>query len=189
MAASNNSGAPGWPQRLRRLTLCLASCLALSAGLTACGPGVGGTGVGETQVALTSFGALSLPLCSSDLAPLLACPVGASPVELAQGTAPVHFADTIDGRQVRVRVAGNEIELNAPCVLVLYRGLWGAQPGQSARFFGNTAPDTAPAAATLQAQVNGMGLQLTLHNAQGALLLGPLLVMPAPAPTQPAACQ
>ena len=157
--------------------------------LAACGPGVGGTGTGEGQIALASFGATSQALCSGELAPVLACLTGASLATPAQGTAPLHFADTLDGRQVRVRIEGNEIEFQASCVRVHFRGTWGAQAGQAARFFGSVAPDTAPSPATLQAQTSGTGLQLTLRDAQGGLLLGPLLVMPAPAPTASAACQ
>jgi len=164
--------------------------------LGGCGPGVGGTGTGDTIDGLNVFGASAVPVCVSDLAVVLACPSataggGGGAVALTPGTAPVYLADTIDGQRVAVSVQGNAIEVNAPCARVQFRGQWGAIAGQAARFYGSTGQDastTATTPATLQAVVRGNGLELTLIDTQGRVLLGPVLVTVRPAPAAPGAC-
>ena len=190
-----------------RLTTCFApvraalACwlLAVSAAtavLVGCGPGVGGTGTGDTLDALAPFGASAASVCASDLASVLACPVntgvGGGAGSPLPGTAPVYLADTIDGRRVAVSLQGNLIEVNAPCAAVQFRGQWGLVAGQVARFYGTTGQDaaasTATTPATLQAVVRGNGLELTLTDTQGRVLLGPVLVTVRPTPAAPGAC-
>lgn len=162
--------------------------------LGGCGPGVGGTGTGETTAALAVFGASAAPVCSSELAPVLACaaPTGVGgAAALAPGTAPVYLADTIDGRRVAVSVQGNLIELSAPCARVQFRGQWGAIAGQAARFYGSTGSTGTHASgppASLQALVRGNALELTLVDTQGLVLLGPVLVTARPAPAAVGDC-
>ena len=162
--------------------------LAINILLGGCGPGVGGTGTGETADGLAAFGASAASVCASELAAVLACatPSGGSGAVAAPapGTAPVYLADTIDGRRVAVSVQGNLIELNAPCARVQFRGQWGAIAGQAARFYGSAGQDvsvTSTTPATLQAVVRGNALELTLTDALGRVLLGPVLVTVRPA--------
>lgn len=180
------------------LALWLLAAAAVTALFSGCGPGVGGTGTGDTidaSAAFAAFGASAAPVCASDLAPVLACPAttggGAGSATPAPGTSPVHLADTIDGQRVAVSVQGNVIEVNAPCARVQFRGQWGLVAGQAARFYGGTAQDastlpTTPAA--LQAVVRGNGLELTLTDLQGRVLLGPVLVTVRPAPAVVGGC-
>ena len=177
-----------------RLAVWVFAVAAVAAVMGGCGPGVGGTGTGETTDALGVFGASAAPVCASELVPVLACPappVGGSAGAPAAGTAPVYLADTLDGRRVAVSVQGNLIELDAPCARIQFRGQWGAIAGQAARFYGSAGPDASAAAATpatLMAVVRGNGLELTLTDTQGRVLLGPVLVTVRPAPTAPGGC-
>ena len=172
-------------------------CLCVSALLLGgCGPGVGGTGTGDTMDGLNVFGASAVSVCASDLAAVLACSSatggggGGAVAAPAPGTAPVYLADTIDGQRVAVSVQGNAIEVNAPCARVQFRGQWGVIAGQAARFYGTTGQDASSTLtpASLQAVVRGNGLELTLTDTQGRVLLGPVLVTVRPAPTVPGAC-
>jgi hypothetical protein len=163
-----------------------ALALALSALLGACGPGVGGTGTGEGISALPQFDASPASLCGSELAALVGCPSGSAAA--TPGSAAVYLADTIDGRRVLVRLQGNEIELDAPCARLQFRGQWGTIANQASRFFGYATLDGAPALATVSAQIGGGGVQLTLRDAQGTTLIGPVLVVVVPAPATPGGC-
>ena len=169
--------------------------LAAAAVLGGCGPGVGGTGTGDTIDAFAAFGASAAPVCASELASVLACSAptggGSGAAVPAPGTSPVYLADTIDGQRVAVSVQGNAIEVNAPCARVQFRGQWGLIAGQAARFYGATGQDaSAPATtpASLQAVVRSNGLELTLTDTQGRVLLGPVLVTVRPAPAAPRGC-
>ena len=174
-----------------RATLALWLLAAITI-LGGCGPGVGGTGTGDTVDALGVFGATAVSVCASELAPLLACPAptGGAGAGIAPlpGTAPVYLADTIDGRRVAVSVQGNLIEVNAPCARIQFRGQWGAIAGQAARFYGSTGQDAGATPATLQAVVRVNGLELTLVDTQGRVLLGPVLVTVRPAPVAAGDC-
>ena len=173
------------------LALCFLAATALLGG---CGPGVGGTGTGDTVDAFAAFGASAASVCASELATVLACSAatggGGGAAAPAPGTSPVHLADTIDGQRVAVSVQGNVIEVNAPCARVQFRGQWGVIVGQAARFYGTTGQDASSTAspASLQAVVRGNGLELTLTDTQGRVLLGPVLVTVRPAPTALGAC-
>ncbi len=183
---------------------CLASAratfalwlLAATALLGGCGPGVGGTGTGDAADALGAFGATAASVCAGELATVLACAAttggggggGGTAAAPAPGTAPVYLADTIDGRRVAVSVQGNLIDVNAPCARVRFRGQWGTIAGQAARFYGSTEQDGSSTPATLQAVVRGSGLELTLVDTQGRVLLGPVLVTARPAPVAAGDC-
>ena len=170
---------------LRLLGAALASCMWL---LSGCGPGVGGTGTGETGGGLEAFGALPASVCSGDLAPIVACASLAGAAAPTPGAAAVFLADTIDGRQVRVTLRGNTVELSAACVRVQFRGEWGAVAGQPGRYFGSAEIDGTVAPAALQVQVNGGDVLLTLRDASGRVLLGPVLVRAVLTPSPPPTC-
>lgn len=173
----------------RRLARALGIGL-LAALLQACGPGVVGTGTGE---GLDTFGATASSLCSSDIAAALACPAGtavppaSAPPGAEAGTALVHFADTIDGRRVAVAVQGNTIEINAPCARINLRAQWATVPGQPPRFYGYNQGDRQQPV-QVRAVLAGGGLQLTVFNAAGDTLLGPVLVAPRSGAAAPDAC-
>ena len=161
---------------------------AVLGGLAGCGPGVGGTGTGDIVDPLVVFGASTASVCASELAPVLACPVPGGAGAPVPGTAPVYLSDTTDGRRVVVRMEGNLIEVNAPCARIQFRGQWGAIAGQAARFYGSTGQDASAAPATLRAVVRGNGLELTVVDALGRVLLGPVLVTVRPAPVVAGDC-
>ncbi len=159
----------------------------VAGGLVACGPGVGGTGTGEGQRALDTYGAQPAALCSSELAPLLSC-TGSSAPGAQAGSLSVTWADTADGRQVQATLSGQGITLERACPGLQFRGVWGAVPGQSARFYGFVAPDTDPQPATLLVQREGSVVWLTLVRADGTVPLGPVGMTPVgslPAPAAP----
>lgn len=157
--------------------------LALAA-LQACGPGVGGSGTGQ---GLADFGATAMPLCGSEIASALACPAGAA-AGTAGGTGSVYFVDTGDGRHVLVTVQGNGIELQAPCAGISFRGDWGLLAGQAARFYGLNGSGSHTQPAQLRASLDSGGLLLTLLDADGNVLLGPVLVTVRPTAGTPGSC-
>jgi hypothetical protein len=168
----------------------LVTVLALAA-LQACGPGVGGSGTGQ---GLDAFGANAASLCGSDIAPALACPSStAAPGASAAGntdagSGTVFFADTVDGRRVAVTVQGNSIELNAPCARISFRGQWGLLAGQAARFYGTNGEGASAQPAQVRASLASGGLLLTVLDANGDLLLGPVLVTVRATPASPGSC-
>lgn len=171
------SGRPRW--RLSRMALA-AAALAL---IAACGPGVGGSGTGEDQTALPSFGASAAALCSGELAPVLACaPTTGGAIDPGLGTGLVAFRGQVGGESVSLVLQGNGAELRVGCTLLRFRGLWGQLPGQPPRFYGYVDPDGAPVVATLEARLVGGEIELTLRDANGSAVVGPLRVATGMAP-------
>jgi len=163
--------------------------LALAA-LQACGPGVGGSGTGQ---GLDAFGASALPLCSSEIASALACPAGtAAPGASAPagggGSSTVYFADTTGSGRVAVTVQGDSIELDAPCAGLRFRGQWGLLAGQAARFYGLNGEGSSAQPAQVRASLAEGGLQLTVLDANGNVLLGPVLVTVRATAATPGGC-
>ena len=158
------------------LRLLGAALAALTLMFSGCGPGVGGTGTGETGGGLAAFGALPASVCSGELASLVSCSTPAGAAAAAPSASAVLLADTIDGRQVRVTLSGDTVEVGAPCARIQFRGEWGALAGQPGRFYGSADVDGTSAPAALEARVSGSDVQLTLRDASGRVLLGPLLV-------------
>jgi hypothetical protein len=164
--------------------------LALALLCAGCGPGVGGTGTGQTTDPLGSYGATAADVCLSSLASILQCPAAGSASAAPPGTSAVVFADGTTSSRVRVRVEGNRVEVDAPCAGVRFSGVWGAVPGQAGRFFGSVGEDPASAQlASLSVQAQGQALVLQLQDAQGRVLLGPLLLQAVAAAPPAAACQ
>ncbi len=162
--------------------------------LQACGPGVGGSGTGQ---GLDAFGASAAPLCGSEIASALACPAGtaapgASAPAGGNGTGTVYFADTppdtSGGSRVSVTVQGDSIELDAPCAGLRFRGQWGLLAGQAARFYGLNGDGASAQPAQLRASLDSGGLLLTLLDANGNPLLGPVRVTVRPTAGTPGAC-
>lgn len=160
------------PSSRSRLT---ALCLAWAAWAAGCGPGVGGTGTGETTGALAFFGATAVAVCTSELAPALACPA-AGTAALETGSAIVFFADAVVDRRVLVRFEGNEIEFSDACARFSFRGVWGAVAGKPGRFYGYSDPDGERVPATLEITIDAAGLQLTVRDLAGTVLRGPVLI-------------
>ncbi len=173
-----------WPRSCRALQAALL--LALAALLGACGPGVGGTGTGEEITALQDFGAAPASVCSGELAALAAC-TGAG-AAAAPASAGVYLADTFDGRRVRVHLQGDGIDVDAPCARLRFRGRWGVVGSQAGRFYGSATVDGVLQPATLTAQPVSGGAQLTVRDAQGVTLLGPVLVEVVPVLVTPGGC-
>jgi len=177
-------------------------CAACVAWLAACGPGTGGTGTGETtSLYLDAFGARAGNVCTSAIGGTLACtdtPAGvgsAAATATTGGTLAVHFTDSESGGEVHVVIDGNTLHFEARCSGLRFEGDWGVAGSGDARFFGSLVGfDTAAATpATLALEVipgRSDALQLTLRQADGRLLLGPLVLLRvAEAVTAPAICR
>jgi hypothetical protein len=165
----------------------------LSALLVACGPGVGGTGTGETTgnspvSGLDAFGAAPASVCSGALADVLGCAPAHAGAVVQPRPAVVLLADTIDARRVQVRLQGSTAELLVPCTGLLFTGDWGVVAGQPARYYGLAGPEGALRPATLDAQLVGSAVQLTLRDSDGRLLLGPVLVTVVASQANPGSC-
>lgn len=184
--------------KILRSLLC-AACLAW---LAACGPGTGGTGTGETtSLYLGVFGASAGNVCTSAFGGTLSCtdtPAGAGSggsTATTGGTFAVHFTDSEGGGEVHVVIDGNTLHLEARCGGLRFEGDWGITGSGEARFFGSFGSfDTAATTpATLAVElVPGLSgaLRLTLRQADGRLLLGPLVLLRvAAAVTAPADCR
>jgi hypothetical protein len=171
---------------LRLLAAVLGACALLLLG--GCGPGVGGTGTGETGGGLETFGAVPAPICSSELASILSCSSTTGTAAPAPSASAVLLADTIDGRQVQVTLRGGMVELAAGCLRLQFRGDWGAVAGQTGRFFGTAEVNGTVTPASLQVQVNGAEVQLTLRDVASRVLLGPVVVRVVAALGPPPAC-
>jgi hypothetical protein len=160
----------------------LALALVLAALAGGCGPGVGGTGTGQGEGSLPYFGASAASVCSGELSALLDCPADTSSPAAALGTGEVFFTDREGTPTVSVRLQGNTVVVTAACAQWRFRGDWGLVGDQAARFFG-TARDSsdAPQPAVLRVRPQGGGLSLELLDAQGHVLLGPIVVTRAAA--------
>jgi hypothetical protein len=184
------------PPFLARLHTRAAAALVaglISALLTACGPGVGGTGTGETGgnspiSGLDAFGAAPASVCSGALADLLGCAPATTGAAAQPRPAAVLLADTIDARRVQVRLQGAAAEVLVPCAGLLFTGQWGVVAGQPARYYGLAGPEGALRPATLDAQLVGSAVQLTLRDSDGRLLLGPVLVTVVASQASPGSC-
>jgi hypothetical protein len=163
----------------------LPCCVAL---LAACGPGVGGSGVGPTANGLAAFGATEAPVCGGELAALLGCPPAGSVSSPVPASAPVFLADTTGGRRVAVQLQDGQIQIGAPCLPLSFRGTFGVVAGQAPRYYGFVDPDGTAALATAVAQADAGGVLLTVSDAQGRVLLGPVRLVPVAAPAAPGGC-
>jgi hypothetical protein len=166
------------PSSLLGLVLTLL-VLVLAMLISGCGPGVIGTGTGQSAT-LEDFGATPAPLCESDLAPQLRCP--------SPGTQVTWFADSATAARTSVRIEGNRAQLDASCANFQFSGEWGKVGGQGGRFFGNAITATGSVPAVLVVTPTGSGLLVQLQTAQGAVLMGPLLLVSVPGQPAPAVC-
>jgi hypothetical protein len=154
-----------------------------------CGPGVGGTGTGDA--AFAAFGASAAPVCGGSVAATLACP-SAPPVAPVSpgGTLPVQFVDAAG--QLVLELNGNVAQLDASCQHLHFTGEFGTGTNGSQGFFGSyeisgNGPDVLAALSTTPA-VGGGALTIELHDVDGQVLVGPVLLqratgaLPAPGP-------
>jgi hypothetical protein len=171
------------PRPYTALAARLAAAMAALAWLLAgCGPGVGGSGTGEDQTsALPIFGASAASLCASEFAALLACgtPPSAAP---NVGTTALAFVGTLGGVPASLRLQGNQADLRVGCVALRFRGEWGRLGSQAPRFYGYVDQDGTAVVATMEARLVGNAIELTLRDANGSVLFGPLLVTAGEAP-------
>ena len=157
----------------------------LLAWLGGCGPGVGGTGTGESESFVQLFGATTASVCSAPFAGGLSCAGSAlQPGDVVlpadQGTLVTRYADQPTGANITVLIEANSIQLDARCERLHFIGDWGITAANDARFFGSYVRDTSitrvPATLSVQAQSGGKvnQLALTLRDAEGRVLLGPV---------------
>jgi hypothetical protein len=171
----------------------IASALvAATLSLTGCGPGVGGTGTGSG--ALTAFGATAASVCSSAFALELGCPMAPAPapssgVGSSMGTLPVQFVDA-SGR-VTLDLDGNAAKLVSSCLHLRFDGEFG-RAANGDGFFGTVHVDTGGAdtlAALTAAPAPAGSLTIELRDADGNILLGPVVVRRAIIPVSgPGGC-
>lgn len=187
--------APATALRRAVLAGALAAALAVLGG---CGPGVGGTGTGG----LTFYGATASTLCTSELAATLVCArsdgnpaaIGA-PATVEEGTAAVHFADHESRAGVLALLQANTVELTVPCRRLRFSGDWGIAAEGDTRFFGSYGESAlageVPATLQVQAVTAGDGtarLAVTLRDADGRVVLGPVLLQRVAQPAAAAPC-
>jgi hypothetical protein len=152
--------------------LSLAIGLLLASLLAACGPGVGGSGTGAAEEPLLQFGATAIAVCGNPQAP--------QPAACVTGQA-TPYADSATQPRVTAQLLDGHIELQAPCAGLKFSGDWAAVGSQSPRFYGSVtnASGTALASLISTPASSEQGLRVELRDAQGALLLGPLTLIPA----------
>ncbi len=173
--------------------------------LSGCGPGTGGTGTGDTGNGVSSvsaleyFGASPANVCLSGPASALACPppgntgsVGAEQPSVPFGTDGVLFADTPSSDNTVLSLGGNRATLTSRCQSLSFEGDWGAIGGNNPRYFGHytVGRDGRQTLSTLTIQASGAdgkSLTATLHDREGRVVLGPVLlrrvVIPVPGAT------
>ena len=177
---------PSWTAAARAALL-----MALTAALTACGPGTGGTGSGN-DVSLAAFGAQAAPVCGASFATQLVCPpsltgAASAPVPAADGTQAVRFIAVVQGSSIVAQFNANSVVLDLRCLGLNFAGDWGLTAQGEARYFGSYLPDGTAlrVAGSISVQVDGTGagagLVLTLHDADGKLVLGAVRMVRAPA--------
>lgn len=137
-----------------RQALRLAAATALVLLLAGCGPGVGGSGTGiEPDV---------------------------PPGTTATPPALVRHADMVDGRQVQTVLEGVRLDVQVACPHLRFIGLWDGLPGATLRYDGWL--DGEPLRrASAEVQISGSTLVLTLRDASGAVLVGPVPLGAVPA--------
>lgn len=167
-----------WPRlRARRLLGATALALGLALGLTGCGPGTGGTGTGYPPSsalagnAMWAQGAWSSVASSADSASAMPLPCAS----------PAPCASTV----VMLDVTATGIRVDAGCWTFTYDGPWGDAASNPLRMTGwYTAPGGAGGAATRTAdlliETRDPDLVLTVFDAGGAVLQGPVTLMRSP---------
>lgn len=175
----------------------LIAALLAAAALAGCGPGSGGTGTGMTT-GLAAAGATAANVCNSGFANLLACGANATvvalPGDIGPGTDMTRYADIASGGNVAVSFQANSVQLQSRCQRISFNGDWGITGGSDARFFGGYVIETVGVEVRSSVSVQSLPgrndtLQIVLREADGRVVLGPLVVQKVAAPVaQPAAC-
>ncbi len=167
---------------------------ALMSALAACGPGVGGTGTGQSAAELVGFAATASSVCAAPLAGSLSCGADSIIDATLVGTQPLRYIDTTAGANTVVDFSDNSVHLSAQCQRLDFIGDWGVTATQDQRYFGSVllSGQLNRMPATLLVQPDPASptgdLIAVLRDAQGKLLLGPLVLRRAPAvlPVAPA---
>jgi len=152
----------------------LAAALAATLALAACGPGTGGTGTGPIGATLGFSGSAT----ASTAAPGAAC--------------------TTDCAQASLRLDTERVELAAPCLRFVFAGTWGVDTtglavlaGTAETAGGATVPDSTLRLQFSDATAASAQVTLTLADAAGRTLAGPLTLLrqDAALALAPPACQ
>src|SRR5450755_4358736 len=150
-----------------------------------CGPGVGGTGTGDA--AFAAFGASAAPVCSGVVAAALACPSAPAGPPPPTGTLPVQFADAAG--QIVLALNGNVVQLDDSCLKLHFSGEFGTAAGGAQGFFGSYEIDhngfDVLAALSTVSVAGGGALMVELHDVDGRVAVGPVLLQRATAPLPP----
>lgn len=158
--------------------------------LCACGPGTGGTGTGPPPGLVAQAGAEPAPVCSAAFAGLLACPANNGSHAFNEGTAAVQFLSAGTQPAYVITFSGNRVSLEGGCPRQSFEGEWGrllapnTGPEAPSLFFGSLSDARMidPLASRMHIEAQGLSadgtptLQLSLRDAQGQLVLGPLLL-------------
>lgn len=170
------------PPRTRPDTTCWitrAACSLLLAWLAGCGPGVGGTGSGN-EPPLVGFGASPSSVCTSVIAPALACAsVSGSPAQT--GTSVVAYAAPTPLGRLRSVFDGQRVTASIDCLGWRFEGEWGTDTQGRQRYFGTLVQATGGAAELAQlalqpvsAPPGGPLLRAMVLDAGERTLLGPV---------------
>jgi len=158
-----------------------------------CGPGVGGTGTGE-GFALEYFGARRASVCNASFAGELKCPtrivVGPTSAPVDDGSDPVIWVDDPDSGRVSARIDLSDIVFEAYCEGITFVGTWGTTGDAADRFFGNYTAESLEVAvpATLSVENGPSGLEYVLKDAQGQIVIGPIVLQRLDGESRPASC-
>ncbi len=182
------SGVAGRPvMGLSRWSRGLALAAALVAG---CGPGTGGTGTGS-EIDLAVFGATAASVCSAGISAGLVCAttgaVGPASGPPLDGTQAVRFIDSLQAVRTIATFEANSVQLDARCQGLGFAGDWGTTAKGESRFYGSAITDGAlqrvPASLSVEPVGDkAAGLLVTLRDASGRVLLGPLTLVRAGTP-------
>lgn len=151
----------------------------LLAWLTGCGPGVGGTGSGS-EPPLVVFGASPSPVCTSVIAPALACAsVTDSPAQA--GTSVVVYGALTPLGRLRSVFDGQRVTASIDCLGWRFEGEWGTDTRGRQRYYGTLVQATGGAAEPAQlvlqpvtATTGGALLRATVLDTSERTLLGPV---------------
>jgi len=150
-----------------RLAWAAALWIALATGCG--GVGIGGTGTGA---AFPAFEASPAPVCGSDFADRLDCPVpGGVQGPAPAGTPVVRFVDAAGA--LVLEFDGNDVHLDASCLHLHFDGSYGTRSGAAPAFFGVYVIDGAENLAALALQkADPSGVSIELRDIGGQVIIG-----------------
>lgn len=137
LKCSSTARPEGPHGRLARMAATMLS-VSLSAWLSACGPGTGGTGSVTSNDAFAQYGAQQDTVCSSSFSDTLSCSMRSGYGPDPDGTGPATFVEHNKVGEVLslARMDGNHVEWTQRCPSAQFSGDWGRLPDGSTAYVG-----------------------------------------------------